>query len=114
MGGGCRAEPPHHTQIPDRHAKTRDIIAADRCRGGQPEPSPYGAKYTEEEERLDLSKGKKRFRKMGFAEPSLQTEPKRIPFTPGSRDCRKRVGNSRRAAGRTQQRWIPVCLHPEA
>lgn len=59
----------------------------------QPEPSPYRAKYMEEEKRLDLSKGKERFRKMRFAELSSHMESKLIPFAPVSRDCRKCVGN---------------------
>ena len=50
----------------------------------QAEPNPYGAKYMEEEERLNSSKGKERFRKMGFAELSSRMEPKLIPFAPVS------------------------------
>lgn len=42
----------------------------------------------EEEERLDLSKGKERFRKTGFAESMIL-----IPFAPVSEHCRKYVGN---------------------
>lgn len=107
-----------HPRIPDRHAKTpislQPICAAGRVTVSQPEPSPYGAKYTEEEERLNQSKGKERFRKMGSAELSSQMECKLIPFAPVSGGCRKCVRNGRWAARTTQQRGIPVCLHPEA
>ena len=110
MGRGCRAESPHHPQSPDGHGKTLNIAAADRATGratvSQPEPSPRGAKYTEEEERLDLSKGKERYSKMGFAEPSSQMEPKPIPFAPVPGDRTQlrwkwRLGGSRRDGSRS-------------
>lgn len=106
--------PRSQADTPKHGILLQPIRAAGRATVCQPEPSPYGAKYMEEEEeRLDLSKGKERFRKVGFDELSSQKESKPIPFAPVSGDRRKRVGNGRRAAGRMQWRWIPVRLHPE-